>query len=77
MFSVPKYLNPGVINIHLAANKILEKSIKNYPVVVGSYSQWIVSNSGRKSAMDANIMATKLKDTFLLHLLLLPRVFIY
>ena len=39
---------------------MLEKSIKDHPIVVGDYSQWILSNSRRKEATDANIMATKL-----------------
>ena len=51
----------GVIKGHIAANKMLEKSIKDHPIVVGDYSQWLVSNSGRKEAMDTNIMYTKLK----------------
>ena len=51
----------GVIKGHIAANKMLEKSIKDHPIVVGDYAQWILSNSRRKEATDANIMATKLK----------------
>ena len=38
----------GVIKGHLAANKMLENSIKDNPIIVGAYYQWIVSNSGRK-----------------------------
>ena len=49
-----------MIKIHLAADKMLEKSIKDHPIFVGAYARWLVSNSGRKEAMDANIMATKL-----------------
>ena len=41
---------------------MLEKSIKDHPIVVGYYARWIVSKSGRKEAMDAKIMATNLKD---------------
>ena len=51
----------GVIKGHIAANKMLEKSIKDHPIVVGDYAQWILSNYRRKEATDANIMATKLK----------------
>ena len=49
-----------MIKGHLTANKMLEKYIKDHPIVVGSYTQWLVSNSGRKEDMDVNIMATKL-----------------
>ena len=51
-----------MIKGHLSADKTLEKSIKNHPIVVGSYAQWLVSNSGIKESMDSNIMATKIKD---------------
>ena len=51
----------GVIKGHLSANKMMAKSIKDHPIVVGDYDRWIVSNSGRKEAMDAKVMATKLK----------------
>ena len=40
---------------------MLGKSTKDRPIVVGDYDQWIVSDSGRKEAMDSKIMATKLK----------------
>ena len=45
----------------LANENMLEKSIKDHPIVVGSYAQWFVSKSGRKESMDAQIMDTKLK----------------
>ena len=41
---------------------MLEESIKDHPIVVGDFSQWLVINSGRKEATDAKIVATKLKD---------------
>ena len=50
-----------MIKIHLATNNIFVKSTKDNPIVVGSYTQWLVSNSGRKEGMDANIMPFKLK----------------
>ena len=50
-----------MIKGHLSADKTLEKPIKNHPIVVGSYAQWLVSNSGIKESMDSNIMATKIK----------------
>ena len=40
---------------------MLEKSIKDNPIVVGACSQWIVSNSGRKEAIDSKVMGTNLK----------------
>ena len=46
---------------YLAADKMLEKSIKDNPIVVGAYAQWLVSKSARKEAMEAKIMDTKLK----------------
>ena len=51
----------GVIKGHIAANKMLAKYIKDHPIVVGAYAQWLVSNSVRTEAMDTNSMATKLK----------------
>ena len=51
-----------VIKGHLTADKILEKFIKDHPVVVGAYAQWLVSKSVRKESIDANIMANKLKE---------------
>ena len=50
-----------MIKGHIAANKMLEKSTKYHPIVVGGYDQWLVSNSGRKESMDAKIMTAKLK----------------
>ena len=41
---------------------MLTKSIKDHPIVVGSYAQWPVSNSGRKEATDSKVVSTKLKD---------------
>ena len=55
-------LSWGVIKVHLAADKMLEKSIKDHPIVVGDYAQWIVSNYGIKEITDSNSMTTKLKD---------------
>ena len=52
----------GVIKVHLAADKMLEKSIKDHPIVIVVYYQWLVSNSEIKKAMDAKIMAAKLKE---------------
>ena len=40
---------------------MLEKYVKDHPIVVLSYTQWIVINSLIREDMDANIMATKLK----------------
>ena len=51
----------GAIKVHIDANNMLEKPIKDHPIAVGYYAQWIVSKSGRKEAMDSKIMATKLK----------------
>ena len=41
---------------------MLEKSIKDHPIVVVAYTKWLVSIFGRNEATGANIMATKLKD---------------
>ena len=41
---------------------MLEKSIKDHPIVVEDFFQWLVINSGRKEAMDAKVVATKLKE---------------
>ena len=39
-----------------------EHKRRHRPIVVGAYAQWPVSNSVRKEAMDAKVMATNLKD---------------
>ena len=41
---------------------MLRKSIKDHPIVVGDYAQWLVSNYGRKEDIYDKIMDTKLKD---------------
>ena len=41
---------------------MLEKSIRDHPIVVEAYAKWLVSNSGRKEDMEAKVMATKLKE---------------
>ena len=51
-----------MIKGHLSAKKMLEKSIKDHPIVVGAYTKYFVSNSGIKEGMDAKVMATKLKE---------------
>ena len=51
-----------VIKGHLVAKNMLTKSIKDHPIVVIAYNQWLVNNSGRKESMEAKIMATKLKE---------------
>ena len=49
-----------MIKGHLAANKMLSKSIKDHPIVVGTYANWLVINYGMREAMDGKIMATKI-----------------
>ena len=51
-----------MIKGHIAADEMLEKFIKDHPILVGAYAQWLVSNSRRKESTDAKIMAAKLKD---------------
>ena len=50
-----------MIKGHLAANKMLSKSIKDHPIVVGTYAKWLVINYGMREATDGKIMATKIK----------------
>ena len=52
----------GMILCHLAEENILSKTIKDHPIVVGAYAQWLVSNSGRKEAIEDKILAGKVKD---------------
>ena len=40
----------GSVRCYLAADKMLQRGFKDHPVVVGAYSTWLVSNSGRKEA---------------------------
>ena len=47
---------------YLAFNKVLAKSTKDHPIVVGAYNQWLVSKSEKKEAMDVKVIATKIKD---------------
>ena len=51
-----------MIKDHIAADEMLEKFIKDHPILVGAYAQWLVSKSVRKESIDANIMANKLKE---------------
>ena len=53
----------GVIRCHLAEKNMPFKNIKYHPIVVGAYAQWLVSNSSRKEALEAKILAGKLKDS--------------
>ena len=64
----------GVIKLHLAATAMLKKGIKDHPIVVGTYAQWLVSNSGRREPLEAqsmvkslsskvDLMASTVKDT--------------
>ena len=59
---MPKYLNLGGDKDSYSRQQDVGKSIKDHPIVVGASAQWLVSNSGRKEAIYANIMDTKLKD---------------
>ena len=52
----------GVIKSHLAAAAMLKKGIKDHPIVVGAYAQWLVSNSGRREALEAQSMVKSLSS---------------
>ena len=41
---------------------LYQEKIKYHPIVVGAYTQWLVSNSGRNEALDAKILVVKVKD---------------
>ena len=41
---------------------MLSKTIKDYPIVVGAYAHWFVSNSGKKEDLEAKILAGQVKD---------------
>ena len=43
----------GSIHCFIAAESMLEKGFRDHPIVVGAYSQWLVSNSGRKEAQES------------------------
>ena len=51
----------GVIRYHLAEEKMLRK-IKDHPIVVGAYAQWLLINSVRKKALEARILVGKVND---------------
>ena len=50
----------GVIKSHLAATAMLKKGVKDHPIVVGAYAQWLVSNSGCYKALEAQVMVKSL-----------------
>ena len=52
----------GVICCHIAEEKMLSKTIKDPLILEGAYSQWLVINSGIKEALEAKILAGKVKD---------------
>ena len=52
----------GVIKSHLAVSTMLKRGIKDHPIVVGAYAQWLVSNSGRKEALDAHALIKSLSS---------------
>ena len=41
---------------------MLSKIIKDHPILVGAYAQWLVSNSVSKEVLGAKTLAVKLKD---------------
>ena len=49
----------GTIKTHVAAVSINERGIKDHPIVVGAYAQWLVSHSGRREAGEALKEAAK------------------
>ena len=51
----------GTIRCFIAAEAMLEKGFRDHPIVVGAYSQWLVSNSGRKEAQEAQKAVDKLQ----------------
>ena len=50
----------GVIKSHLAVSAMLKRGIKDHPIVVGAYAQWLVSNSGRKEALKVHALIKSL-----------------
>ena len=49
----------GAAKTDIAACKMSDKGIRNHPVVVGAYAQWMVGNSGLKEADAAKKEAAK------------------
>ena len=49
----------GTIKTHVAAVSINERGIKDHPIVVGAYAQWLVRHSGRREAGEALKEAAK------------------
>ena len=49
----------GAAKTDIAACKMADKGIRNHPVVVGAYAQWMVGNSGLKEADAAKKEAAK------------------
>ena len=40
---------------------MISKTIKDHPIVVGDYDQWLVSNSGKKETLEAKTLKSKVK----------------
>ena len=49
----------GAAKTDIAVYKMADKGIRNHPVVVGAYAQWMVGNSGLKEAEAAKREAAK------------------
>ena len=53
----------GVLLTHKCTTELSDLEIKNHSIVVGTYSQWLIANSGRKEATDALKEVQALKAT--------------
>ena len=49
-----------LIRCHLSEENMLSKIIKDHPIVVGAYAQWLVSNSERKEALEDKKIGRKI-----------------
>jgi len=52
----------GVLRTYSRSESIVSRGIKEHPVVMSSYPQWLVHNSGKKDAADAKASVSKLEE---------------
>jgi hypothetical protein len=50
----------SVMQTHLLSQDLEHRKVKDHPIVVGAYTEWIVANSGRREAEEVRTLNTKL-----------------
>jgi hypothetical protein len=50
----------AIIQTHMISEDLELRNIKDHPIVVGAYTEWIVANSGRREAEEVRALNIKL-----------------